>query len=178
MITMLGTPRKCCDGMTRRETLQAGGLAMLGGMFGISQDAAAALVGERGKRSGKAKSVIVLYLLGGAPTQDMWDLKPEAPPEIRGTFQPISTDVPGTQISEILPRCAKIAGRFTILRSHSHRDNAHQTGRYAVAFHQATRRRCQQDTWTIIVGKGDRPFDRPTCHNDLVGPHFPQPVAR
>ena len=60
---------------------------------------------------------------------DMWDLKPDAPAEIRGPFQPISTVVPGTQISQLLPLCAKVADKFTILRSHSHNDNAHHTGR-------------------------------------------------
>ena len=77
MLTVLGSPRTCCDGITRRESLQAGGLAMLGGMFGIPRFATAAA--ERAAGGGKAKSVIVLYLLGGAPTQDMWDMKPEAP---------------------------------------------------------------------------------------------------
>ena len=69
MIKLLGSPRQNCDGVTRRETLQAGGLAMLGGMFGLPGNlAAAAANSTRLDRPGKAKSVIVLYLLGGAPT--------------------------------------------------------------------------------------------------------------
>ena len=72
-------------------------------------------------------------MLEGGPSHiDMWDLKPDAPAEIRGPFKPISTVVPGTQISQILPLCSKIVDKFTILRSHSHKDNAHQTGRHWV----------------------------------------------
>jgi len=78
----------------------------------------------------KAKSCIFLMLEGGPSHIDMWDLKPDAPSEIRGPFNPISTNVTGTQISEMLPLCAKVADKFTILRSHSHNDNAHQTGRH------------------------------------------------
>jgi hypothetical protein len=62
----------------------------------------------------------------------MWDLKPDAPAEIRGPFEPIRTNVPGTLICEHLPRCAKIANKFTILRSHSHNDNGHNTGYHYV----------------------------------------------
>ena len=79
MLKMLGSPRKCCDGITRRETRQAGGLAMLGGMFGMPANLASAVNNAPTKRSARAKSVIVLYLLGGAPTQDMFDMKPNAP---------------------------------------------------------------------------------------------------
>src|SRR5262245_31963582 len=100
MITMLGSPRRCCDGFTRRETLRVGALSALGGVSLadlVRTEARAA----SGNKFGKAKSVIVLYLLGGAPTQDMWDLKPNAPPEIRGEFKPISTNVPGIHICEL-----------------------------------------------------------------------------
>lgn len=83
-------------------------------------------------KSARAKSCIFLMLEGGPSHIDMWDLKPDAPAEIRGPFKPISTVVPGTQIGEILPHCAKVADKFTILRSHSHKDNAHQTGRHWV----------------------------------------------
>src|SRR6266536_3546099 len=91
MLTMLGSPRRCCDGLTRRETLQAGALALLGGLNLPSLLRAE----ERSARPRKAKSVILLYLLGGAPTQDMFDLKPSAPAEVRGEFKPISTSAAG-----------------------------------------------------------------------------------
>src|SRR5688572_8192667 len=102
MLRMLGSPRRCCDGLTRRETLKAGALSLLSG-FALPD----LLRAEAGRRPGKAKSVIVLYLLGGAATQDMVDLKPAAPAEIRGEFKPAATNVPGIQVCEHLPRLAR-----------------------------------------------------------------------
>src|SRR5262249_31700902 len=86
MLTMLGSPRRCCDGLTRRETLAAGALTLLSGGFTLPNLLRAE---QAGYRQGKAKSVILLYLLGGAATQDMWDMKPGAPAEVRGEFKPI-----------------------------------------------------------------------------------------
>src|SRR5262249_41242953 len=97
-ITMLGSPRRCCDGLTRRETLKAGALSLLGGFFTLPNLLAAEANPKNQGRPGKAKSVILLYLLGGAATQDMLDLKPNAPSDVRGEFKPIATNVPGIQI--------------------------------------------------------------------------------
>jgi hypothetical protein len=80
----------------------------------------------------KAKSCIFLFLEGGPSQLDMWDLKPNAPAEIRGPYKPISTSVNGLQICEHLPLCAKIAHKYTIVRSHSHNDNGHNTGYHYV----------------------------------------------
>ncbi|MCX7420226.1 MAG: DUF1501 domain-containing protein, partial [Planctomycetia bacterium] len=74
MLTMLGSPRRCCDGITRRESLKAGALSALGG-FGLPQMLAAEEAGLVGHA--KAKNVIFLFRRGGAATQDMYDLKPE-----------------------------------------------------------------------------------------------------
>ncbi|HEV2946189.1 MAG TPA: DUF1501 domain-containing protein, partial [Gemmataceae bacterium] len=122
MITMLGSPRRCCDGLTRRETLQAGALALLGGM-----NLPTLLRAEETRRGhpGKAKSVILLYLLGGAATQDMVDLKPSAPAEIRGEFRPIATNVPGIQICEHLPRMAEWMHKVALVRSLNHKAGCH-----------------------------------------------------
>src|SRR5687768_546681 len=103
---MLGSRRRCCDGWTRRETLRAGALTALGG-FGLPQFLAAREALGSTAPSGKAKSVIVLYLLGGAASQDMYDLKPKAPSEVRGEFNPIDTCVPGIQVCEHLPQTAR-----------------------------------------------------------------------
>ena len=84
MLTMLGSPRRCCDGLTRRETLKVGALSLLGGSFHLGCLLRAEESQQAHARPGKAKSVILLYLLGGAATQDMFDLKPNAPVEIRG----------------------------------------------------------------------------------------------
>ena len=115
-----------CDGVTRRRAIQIGATGLIGGLslprlMAMEQLAPLAT-------PAKAKACILLFLEGGPSHIDMWDLKPDAPSEIRGSFKPISTNVPGTQIGELMQRCAKVADKFTILRSHSHGDNAHQTG--------------------------------------------------
>jgi hypothetical protein len=126
MITMLGSPRRCCDGLTRRETLQAGALSLLGGFFTLPNLLHAEETGRiRRDRPGKAKSVILLYLLGGAATQDMWDLKPNAPTDIRGEFKPIATSAGGVQICEHLPRMAKWMHKAAIVRSVNHKAGCH-----------------------------------------------------
>jgi hypothetical protein len=125
MLTMLGSPRRCCDGLTRRETLKAGALSLLGGYFNLPSLLAAE--GRRGPSElpGKAKSVILLYLLGGAPTQDMWDLKPHAPSGVRCEFKPIATTVPGVQVCEYLPGMAKWMHKAALVRSVNHKAGCH-----------------------------------------------------
>lgn len=123
-------PDRIHQGLTRRQLLRLGGTGLFGGLtlpmlLRLQAEAAT-------PRAPKAKSCIFFMLEGGPSHIDMWDLKPDAPAEIRGPFQPISTVVPGTMISQLLPHCAKVADKFTILRSHSHNDNAHQTGRHWV----------------------------------------------
>lgn len=122
MLRLLGSPRRCCDGLTRRETLKAGTLAALGGLT-LPQFLAAETSGEI--RLSKAKNVILLYLLGGAATQDMWDLKPTGPVETRGEFRPISTSAPGVQICEHLPRTAKWMHKVAVVRSVTHKAGCH-----------------------------------------------------
>jgi hypothetical protein len=80
----------------------------------------------------RAKSVIILYLSGGPSQLDMWDLKPRAPAEVRGTFSPISTSVPGTQLCEHMPRMARWAHKYTIVRSMSHNEGDHLRAGYWV----------------------------------------------
>jgi hypothetical protein len=125
MLTMLGSPRRTCDGLTRRETLQAGSLALLGG-FGLPQLLQAEET-RRQRRPGRAKSVILLYLLGGAATQDMIDLKPNAPSEVRGEFGSIATSVPGIRVCEHLPRMSKWMHKIAQVRSLNHRAGCHNT---------------------------------------------------
>jgi len=120
---MLGSPRRACDGLTRRETLRAGSLAMLGG-FGLPEFASA-LDARRQQRPGRAKSVILLYLLGGAATQDMIDMKPDAPAEVRGEFRPIATSVPGIRVCEHLPRMSRWMHKIAVVRSLNHRSGCH-----------------------------------------------------
>jgi hypothetical protein len=126
MLTMLGSPRRCCDGVTRRETLKAGALAVLGG-FGLPELLRAEAGRRPDARPGKAKSVILLYLMGGAATQDMYDLKPDAPAEIRGEFRPVATRVPGISVCEHLPQTARWMSRAAIVRTVNHKGGCHNT---------------------------------------------------
>lgn len=118
--------RSYCDGITRRQALRIGSVGLIGGLTlpRLLELEAVAATG----REPKAKSVIFLFLEGGPSTIDMFDLKPDAPAEIRGPFQPISTKVPGTFVGEHCPLIANIADKFTMVRSHSHKDNGHNTG--------------------------------------------------
>jgi hypothetical protein len=77
-----------------------------------------------------AKSCILLYLWGGPPQQDMWDMKPHAPEGIRSQFQPIDTVVPGIQICDQLPLVARHTDKMAIVRSYTHPSNAHEVGVY------------------------------------------------
>ena len=118
MFSLHGSRVRLCDGMSRRELLRAGGLSMLG--LSLPQLLAARESPPEGilptdKTFGRAKSVIYLYLQGGPPQHETFDPKPGAPAEIRGEFQPISTNVPGIQFCELLPRTARIADKMAIL---------------------------------------------------------------
>ena len=137
MLTLLGTPRRCCDGVTRRESLAAGALSLLGGGFTLPNLLAAEARKSPTIRPGKAKSVILLYLLGGAATQDMWDLKPDAPSEIRGEFKPIDTSAPGVRICEHLPRTSKWMHKAAVVRSVNHKAGCHNCLPSYTGFEQA-----------------------------------------
>ena len=108
---------------TRRTFLQVGGLA-LGGLTlpGLLRARAAAPTGER------KRSVILVWLAGGPSHIDMYDLKPNAPAEVRGEFRPISTNVPGIQIGEHLPRQAAMMDKFSVVRSVTHTQAGHGMG--------------------------------------------------
>jgi hypothetical protein len=114
MLTILGSPHRqpFCDRLTRRGFLTLGGLA-LGGLSLPQILRAEAASGIRGSH----KAIIMIFLPGGPPHQDMFDLKPEAPAEIRGEFNPIPTNVPGIEICELFPRLAQMMDRLAIIRS-------------------------------------------------------------
>ena len=118
--------RSFCDGISRRQALRIGSVGLIGGLT-LPRLLELEAVAANG-REAKAKSVIFLFLEGGPSTIDMFDLKPEGPAEIRGPYQPISTKVPGTFVGEHCPLIAGIADKFTMVRSHSHKDNGHNTG--------------------------------------------------
>jgi hypothetical protein len=119
MLTLHGRDGRWCDGLRRRSFLTIGGLSMgaanlpLAGILRAEEAAAAA--GDAHPR--RHKSLINIFLAGGPPHQDMWDLKMDAPSEIRGEFKPISTNVPGIQICEVFPRLAARTDKLAIIRS-------------------------------------------------------------
>lgn len=122
MLRILGRPTAACDGLTRRDLLTVGGLSLFGGMT------LPTLLGARqshARQHGSAHSVVLLNLFGGPPHIDLFDLKPAAPDNVRGELRPISTSVPGVQISELLPKTAELMDRATLIRTYSHRYNSH-----------------------------------------------------
>jgi hypothetical protein len=125
MITLLGSPRLCCDGLTRRETLKAGALSLLGGFFNQQSLLAAERSGSPQVRPGKAKSVLLIYLQGGPATQDMFDLKPDAPSGVRSEFKPVATSAPGIAVCEHLPATARWMHRAALVRSTYHEGICH-----------------------------------------------------
>ena len=112
-----------CDGLTRRDFLRIGGLSL--GGASLPQITRAESFSSKNKGGGAHKAVIMIFLPGGPPHQDMFDLKMDAPSEIRGEFKPIGTNVAGIQISEQLPQLAKMMDRCTIIRSMADCDNRH-----------------------------------------------------
>ena len=117
MLSILGQkPAAYCDGHSRRHFLKIGGLAM--GGLALPQVLKAQAATESLSSSTRShKAVIMIYLSGGPSHQDMYDLKMNAPAEIRGSFRPIPTNVPGIEICEHMPRLAKMMDKFTIIRS-------------------------------------------------------------
>lgn len=113
-----------CDGIRRRDMLRIGLAGTLG--MGISLPqllAAGESVSAAGPKSDH--SLIVVFLQGGLSTIDTWDMKPQAPVEFRGEFRPISTNVPGIQLCEHLPRLARQMDKFALVRSFGHRNSNH-----------------------------------------------------
>ncbi|MBC8166567.1 MAG: DUF1501 domain-containing protein [Bryobacteraceae bacterium] len=127
-------PVEFCDGLRRRDFLHAGSLSTLG--LGLSQFLGLKALGATDPANDV--NCIMLMLVGGPSQLDTWDMKPNAPAEIRGPHRPIKTNVPGIEISEIFPRMAKHADKFSLVRSVYHNaaavhDSGHQlmqTGRF------------------------------------------------
>ena len=115
-----------CDGITRRDFLQAGTLGAIG--FSMANLSALQALGanEKGKDD---RAAIMIFNLGAPSQLDTWDMKPDAPREIRGPFKPIKTSSGDIQISEIFPKHAKLADKFSLVRSVYHTAAAvHDTG--------------------------------------------------
>lgn len=112
MLTIPGPRSRYCDGMSRRSWLRIGGLA-LGGLTLPDLLRGQARSGTRNPIKG-----VIMVLLPGGPTHlDTFDLKPNAPAEIRGELRPIATRVPGIDICELMPRLARLTDKLTLIRS-------------------------------------------------------------
>src|SRR5436190_475336 len=106
-----------CDGVSRRDFLRIGALGALGlSLPGLFRAEALGAV----RRKARAKSVILVYLGGGLSHHDSFDLKPDAPAEIRGKYKPIATNVTGLRIGELLPRMARVMNKLALVRSGAH----------------------------------------------------------
>src|SRR4051812_19344116 len=123
----MSRPRADCEGFHRRDVLRAG----VAGLLGLSLPDALRAEALRGQGMGGARpatGVIQVWLAGGPATIDIWDLKPEAPEEIRGEFRPAATSAPGVAICEHLPGLAKVMDRCVLVRSVGHEITAHGPG--------------------------------------------------
>lgn len=114
-----------CDGVSRRSFVQLGVASMASAGLGTILRSKAASAASTG---GKDTSVILLWLDGGPSHMDMYDMKPDAPAEYRGIWSPIQTNVPGIEITELYPLQAKVADKFSIVRSLHHNSGDHFTG--------------------------------------------------
>ena len=118
-------PVHLCDGLTRRDFLHSGSLAFLG----LSLSEWTAWKAQGAVDTDNDVNCIMLFLVGGPSHIDTWDPKPNAPEEVRGPFRPISTSVPGIQISELFPKMARQADKYSLVRSVYHTATAvHDTG--------------------------------------------------
>ncbi len=123
MLRVQGSDRRLCDGLSRRDLLQVGGLGLAGGL-----SLPTLLAAEQARTidsDAPAKSVILINLLGGPSHIDMFDMKPEAPAEIRGEFRPISSSVEGLDVCELMPLTARTMHHSCLVRTHSHLYNTH-----------------------------------------------------
>ncbi|WP_010584059.1 DUF1501 domain-containing protein [Schlesneria paludicola] len=136
MLSLQSSGVRLCNSLSRREVMRIGGL----GACGLSLPQ---LLGPRSLRAtetatnvmikpsiGKAKSCIVLFLMGGPPQHSTWDPKPEAPKEVRGQIGSIETCVPGVRFGELMPKLAQRADKLALLRAISTNDNAHSSSGY------------------------------------------------
>ncbi len=129
MLSITGSPRRLCDQLPRREFLRLGGLSLAGlnlpELLAGEARAAARPVSRK-----QARSCIVFFLEGGPSHIDLWDMKPEAPAEIRGEFQPIATTAPGVQVCEHLSLLARQMHHLALVRSVHHSITDHNASSY------------------------------------------------
>jgi hypothetical protein len=121
MLRVFGSKKRFCDGVTRRDMLVAGGLGLCGlslaDFLRLAEVRAAQPVG---RSFGRAKACILLFLYGSPSQLETFDMKPDAPAEVRGEFKPIRSRLPGLDVCELLPHAAHVMDKVTVLRSLTH----------------------------------------------------------
>ncbi len=117
MLTFYGDTSRYCDGLPRRSFLKVGALSFGATSLTLADVYRAEAASPQVASLAKHKAVINIFLGGGPPHQDMFDLKMDAPAEIRGEFKPIQTNVPGIEICEVFPKMARMMDKFAIVRS-------------------------------------------------------------
>lgn len=158
MLRITDRGRKLCDGITRRDLLRVGGLSLAGlslPQLLQNEARAATAAGPPLRRGGRAraKSCILFFLEGGPSHIDLWDMKPAAPVEIRGEFQPIRSTVPGLNVCEHLPMLSQQMHRLALVRSVTHGITDHNAGTYF-----AMTGRYPVDGSRLITADGPRNF--------------------
>jgi hypothetical protein len=126
MLNVRGSAYRCCDGVTRRGFLRAGFLGLAG--LTLADHLRLKAQAQAAGRPTPDTAVILCWLGGGPSHLDMYDLKPSAPAEFRGEFRPIATNLPGVQISEHLPRQARLMDKLSVVRSVTHTNAGHGMG--------------------------------------------------
>ena len=144
MLNIHGAARRTCDGFSRREIIQAGG----SGLFGLSLPNLMLAESQSLALRPKAKSVIFLLLFGGPSQLETFDMKPDAPEQIRGPFRPIASRTPELLISEHLPHTANVSDKFCVIRTMTHTLNDHSGGGHYI---QTGKR------WHVPIGGGFSP---------------------
>jgi hypothetical protein len=149
MVTFFnGKPDRFCDGFSRRSFLKAGALAL----GGLSLPEFLRLKAEGAVAPGKRGKSVIMICLGGGPSHiDMYDMKAEAPSEIRGEFRPINTNVSGIQICEVLPKQARLADKYSILRTATWQEPDHPRIEIFTGFPKRERRPSCQTTEGLKV---------------------------
>ena len=130
MLTILGRPRRACNGLTRRELLQVGGA----GLFGLSLPKFLTAQ-TAGQTEARAKSVMFVYLFGGPSQLETFDMKPDAPSDVRGPFKPIAARTSGLRICEHLPLLAECSNEYCVVRTLNHPQNDHNAAHYILTGH-------------------------------------------
>lgn len=143
-----------CDGLDRREFVRVGTVGGLS-LASLLRAQAAELTPKRDV------NCIFIFTLGGMPQHDMWDFKPDAPAEIRGDFQAIPTNVPGVQLTDLLPNTAQVMDKLAILRGMTHGDSDHGRGYHI-----------------MMTGMTPGPGDFNSTKNNNVHPSIGSMVAR